>query len=100
MPDGPLSLDSLVCTGKDIVHSNLADEVVLLDLKSGVYHGLEAVGARIWELLAAPTSVRQIRDRILEEYDVDPQRCENDLLTLLEELKGHGLVEVRSATGG
>lgn len=100
MTDGPVSIDSVVSPGKEVIHSNLADEVVLLDLKSGVYHGLEAVGARIWELLSEPVSVRQVRDTLLAEYEVDPAECEQDLLQLIAELRNHGLVEVRSQATG
>jgi len=95
-----VSIDAVVSTGKDLVSSRLSDEVVILDLKSGVYHGLEAVGARVWELVAEPTPVRDVRDALLEEYEVEPAQCEGDLLRLLEELKSHGLVEVRDAPRG
>jgi hypothetical protein len=93
-----VSVDSVVSTSKDIVFSNLADEVVILDLKSGVYHGLEAVGARVWELMAEPRPLREVRDVLLDEYDVDAGQCESDLLRLIEELKSHGLVEIRGQT--
>jgi len=94
-----VSVDSVVSTSKDLVFSNVADEVVILDLKSGVYHGLESVGARAWELMVEPKPVRDVRDALLDEYDVEPQQCESDLIRLIEELKSHGLVEVRPAKG-
>jgi hypothetical protein len=95
---GTVSVDSVVSTGKDLVFSNVADEVVILDLKSGVYHGLESVGARAWELMVEPRAVREVRDALCDEYDVEPQQCESDLLRLIEELKSHGLVEVHTPT--
>jgi hypothetical protein len=98
--EATVTLDSVVSTGKDLVFSNLADEIVILDLKSGVYHGLESVGARIWELIKEPMPLAQVRDALLDEYEVEPQRCEKDLLELIGELKGHGLVEVRCQTRG
>jgi len=94
-----ISLDSVVSPNKDLVFSNVADEVVILDIKSGVYHGLESVGARAWELMAEARPVREVRDRLLDEYEVESQQCESDLLRLIEELKSHGLVEVHPATG-
>ena len=87
-----ISLDCVVSPAKDLVFSNVADEVVILDLKSGVYHGLEEVGARAWELMAEERPVSEVRDQLLEEYEVEPQQCESDLLRLLEELRSHGLV--------
>lgn len=90
-----VSVRSVVATGTDLLASRLEDEVVILDLKSGVYHGLEAVGARVWELIGQPAPVHAVRDSLLDEYEVEPQRCEQDLLALLAELKSHGLLEVR-----
>jgi hypothetical protein len=39
---------------RDQVSSDLKGEVAILDLKAGVYYGLDAVGARVWELLQGP----------------------------------------------
>ena len=94
------SIDARVSTGKDIVSSHLADEIVILDLKSGVYHGLEAVGARIWELLGDARPISEIRDTLLDEYDVATDRCEEDLFSLMGELESHGLVQICDQSRG
>lgn len=73
---------------------DLAGETTILNLKNGVYYGLDAVGTRIWNLLQNPCRVQEIRDVLLEEYDVTPERCESDLLTLLEKLSAEGLIEI------
>jgi hypothetical protein len=91
-----VSGDSTVVAAKDQVSSDLGGEVAILDLKAGVYYGLDAVGARIWSLIQEPRTVNEIRDILLEEYDVEPERCERDLLALLRRLADEGLVEVRS----
>ena len=88
---------STVVATKEQVSANLAGEGVILHLKDGVYYGLDPVGARIWELIQEPKTVNDVRDTILREYDVEPDRCERDLLALLQELAGRGLIEVRRA---
>jgi hypothetical protein len=50
--------------------------------------------------LKQPKTVAEIRDAILEEYEVEEKRCEHDLLTLLEEMRSEGLIEVRGETRG
>jgi hypothetical protein len=60
-----------------------------------VYYGLDAVGARIWSLIQEPRTVNEIRDILLEEYEVEPERCERDLLALLQKLADEGLIEVK-----
>jgi hypothetical protein len=91
-----VSGDSTVVAAKDQVSSDLGGEVAILDLKAGVYYGLDAVGARIWSLIQEPRTVNEIRDILLEEYEVEPERCEHDLLALLRRLADEGLVEVRN----
>lgn len=94
-----ISKDTIVVASKDQVSSDLAGEVVTLNLKNGTYYGLDEVGARIWSLIQQPCAVGAIRNVILDEYDVEPERCERDLLALLQDLENAGLIEVDDATG-
>jgi Coenzyme PQQ synthesis protein D (PqqD) len=91
-----VSRDSVVVATPDQVSADLEDEAVVLHLKDGVYYGLNPLGARIWNLLAQPRAIFEIQDILLEEYDVEPQVLEEDLLRLLGELAERGLIEVRS----
>jgi hypothetical protein len=95
MMSSGVSLDSVVAASKNQVSSDLGGEAAILDLEAGVYYGLDEVGARIWELIQEPRSAREVRDALLAEYDVEPERCERDVLALLQELADAGLVEVR-----
>lgn len=63
-----------------------------------MYYGLDAVGARIWSLVQTPRTFHDVRELILAAYEVDTERCERDLLALLESLLNAGLVEVRDET--
>lgn len=90
--------DSIVVASTNQISSDLGEEVVILNLKDGVYHGLDSVGARIWNLLQYSKSINDILNILLEEYDVEPERCERDLLALLEKLGQQGLIEVKNAT--
>jgi hypothetical protein len=96
MPDG-ISLKTVVVASKDNVSCSLGEEAAILHMRSGVYYGLDPVGARIWKLLDQPRSVEDLRSVILDEYDVEPAKCERDLLGLLEKLREEGLIEVRGA---
>ena len=98
-PDGHpvVEANSVVVATKNQVASDLAGEVVLLSLKTGMYYGLDRVGARIWELIQEPTSVAAVRDAIVSEYDVGPEQCQRDTLELLQHLAVEGLIEVDDA---
>ena len=90
----PLSLQTVVVASRDQVSCQLGEESSVLSLKNSVYYGLDAVGARVWNLLRSTRSVEEIRDLLLQEYDVLPEQCERDLFDLLEKLRSEGLIEV------
>jgi hypothetical protein len=95
MPE-TLSSHSTVLLAKDQVASDLAGEVIIFNLKSGVYYGLDSVGARVWDLIQQPRTVGDIRDALLEEYEVEADRCEHEVMALLGRLAAEGLVEIRN----
>jgi hypothetical protein len=90
------SLDSIAVVSGELVSANLDGEVVILGFKSGSYYSLDQVGAFVWDLLQMPQKVSMIRDSILNEYDIDVQRCEQDLLNLLNDLADKGLIEIKA----
>lgn len=81
----------------DQVSCDLEGETAILQLSSGVYYGLDAIGTRIWTLLDRPSTLCDLVDRIVAEYDVHPTRCESDLIALLDALDAHGLLAITSA---
>jgi hypothetical protein len=86
--------DSLVARA-DVVFGPLDDESVLLDLKTGTYFGLDAVGTRIWQLIVEQASLARVLEVMLEEYAGDPETMERDLLELTRRLCAKGLVEIK-----
>jgi Coenzyme PQQ synthesis protein D (PqqD) len=90
-----ISDHSVVVVTKHQVSCDLAGEAAILNIKSGVYYGLNPVGARIWNLMQEPRKVAEIQNEITNEYEVEPERCARDLAALLEKLFAEGLIEVR-----
>ncbi len=84
----------MVVASKEQASADLGDEAAILNLKSGVYYGLDSVGARVWNIIQTPRTVREVRDTLLNEYDVEADRCASDLIALLEELAEHDLIDV------
>ena len=95
--DAPLSLHTVVVVSAEQISCPLGEEAAILNLKNSVYYGVNPVGARIWELLKQPKSVSELRDALLDEYEVDQDRCAQDLLALLHKMREEGLIEVRAA---
>jgi hypothetical protein len=95
--DAPLSLHTVVVASAEQVSCPLGEEAAILNLKNSVYYGMNPVGARVWDLLKQPKRVSELRDVLLEEYEVEPERCSQDLLALLQKMREEGLIEVGAA---
>ena len=63
-------------------------------LEDGQYFGLKQVAATIWRLLESPRTIREIEGTLLEEYDIGPDICHEEVVGLLSDLIDQGLVEV------
>lgn len=93
-----ISDSSVVVADKEQIFSDIGGEAVILHLKTGIYHGLNEIGARIWTLIQEPKAVKDIRHTLLEEYEVEAERCDRDLIALLKDLLAAGLIEVNNGT--
>lgn len=81
---------------REVVSRILGDEVVMLDLTSGQYMGLDPVGSRIWELISEKGTFGRILESVIHEYEVDPEQARSDLIRLLQELARSGLIRFRN----
>lgn len=88
----PFTSASRVVVSDEQVFTTLGGEAVILGLRDGVYYGLDAVGARVWALIAEPRAVGDLVANIVAEFDVTPQRCERDIIALLNDLAARDLV--------
>ena len=85
---------SLIRRSTDQIACDMGGEVIILHLKSGMYYGLDPVGAKVWTLIEQPAPLSAIRDLIMSEYDVDAETCDRDILTFLDQMQAVGLVEI------
>ena len=76
----------------NIVNRKIAGEMVLVPIRHNVgdlacIYNLNEVGSRIWELIDGRVTVGQIRDKIVEEYEVTPEEAEADINEFLSQLE-------------
>lgn len=69
-------------------------EIVMFHPDSGAYFSLGEVGSRIWELIDAPSSIAALCTRLVDEYEVEPDRCRAEVEAFVAELRDAGLVEL------
>ena len=86
--------DQKFTVSPEVLFQEVSGEMVLLDLASESYFGLDEIGARIWGLLGEDKNQGQILDVLLREYEVDRKTLEGDLAELLGELLEAGLIGV------
>ncbi len=82
-----MTLEEKLVALDDVVGREVGGEMVLLNLHTGYYFGLDGVGARAWELLSSDAhTLTEISDVIEAEYDAPREKIEADLLALADEL--------------
>ena len=75
-----------------VLAQEVGEEVVILDLSSGTYFGLDAVGSRIWRLGTGGKNLAEICEALLDEYEAPREQVESDTVLLMEELRARNLI--------
>ena len=83
---------------KEIVQSKIGEEVVMLDMESGFYFGLNSVASVIWGLLAEGICFDKLIDQLMAQFDVERALCEADTLELLDQMLDKNIIMY--CTGG
>ena len=86
--------DAHITAIPDQTSVDLDDEVAILHLTSGIYFGLNEVGAFVWRRLQQPATVAALEAAVLAEYAVTPAQCAADVQALLADLLAHHLIAV------
>lgn len=89
-----VDLESTVVQTKDILSTNVDDEMVLMSLTTDKYYGLDPISSHIWQLLTEPIPLFDVYEQLLAEFEVDPDTCRRHLLEFIQKLSEAQLVEV------
>jgi Coenzyme PQQ synthesis protein D (PqqD) len=93
-----ITLETKLIRGGDILHAPVGmDEAVMMSVEAGRYYGLNAVASRIWDLLETPKTIAQLCEQIWEEFDVDAQTCEIEVLKFAQHLVDNRIVDEAAA---
>lgn len=78
---------------RKIIHSKIGDEVVMMDMDSGFYFGLNTIGSAIWDKLASPITAHELVEVLINEYSVERIVCESDTHEFLNQLLERGIIK-------
>lgn len=82
-----------------LLSQEIDGEMVLLDLRTGMYLGLNRVGTFIWKLVSSrggPVGADEIADAVAGGFEVEAGAARRDLDEFITELSSNRLVRVRS----
>ena len=76
-----------------VVSRKIGDEFILVPIRQDVgdlesIYTLNETAALIWELINGKLKVSEIKESLLEAFEVEPEEAEKDLIEHLQQLEG------------
>ena len=91
-----LNSSSVVVQQNGLMAETIDDEMLLMSLEKNKFYGLDAVSRRIWELVIVPSSLNEICEKLIIEFDVDLETCKVEVQPLIQKLLDANLVQITS----
>ena len=85
--------DCCFIVSPDAISCPLGDGLAILDTQTNSYFSLNITGAMVWDLARTSVSLRALRSAMIERFDCEEERCEQDLQTLIGALLDAGLLQ-------
>lgn len=79
---------------KKVVYSKIDDEIVMMDVESGFYFGLNTVGSMIWDVLKEEKTISEVVAFLLSEYDVGYDQCLQETELLIKKMLEYKVITV------
>lgn len=94
MSEVEIGPSSMVMARDDLFSTSVGDDLVLFDAAQGTYFGSGLVGQTIWNTISETKSVKSVCNELLDQFNIDPQTCERQVIAFLAELNSRGLIKV------
>jgi len=93
-------LDATLRVPQQVVYRPFAAETVALNLETGQYHGLNPTGGRMLEVLDRAPTARDAAAQLAEEFGVEQEEIERDLVEFCADLLERRLIEISGLEPG
>ena len=87
-----MNLEMKLTIPQQVIFRQMGDEMVVLDLESGLYFGVDGVGQRIWETFAEGRNLEEAVAVVVAEYEVDQVQAQADVIAFVSDLVDRGLL--------
>lgn len=94
MSEFRLTKNSVISAVDDVIDSEIDDELVMMNIDTGDYFGLNDVATAVWLKVRETTTYSDLIESLIEEFDVKPEQCETEVNELLTQLNAAKLIEV------
>ena len=79
----------------DVVVSQINDESIILNLKTGIYFQTNELGSYIVSKLNNYSTFETLNNRVTEDFDVSPNKSKKDLLVFIKDLDSKNLLHYK-----
>lgn len=77
-----------------VLFQEVAGNAALLNLDTETYFGLDDVGTRMWQAMEQAETIGDAARGLAEIYDAPLETLQHDLVTLVADLRTHGLLDI------
>jgi hypothetical protein len=88
----PITLDTVVCKNDDIFSGAIDDEMVAINIENGKYYQMNRTGSRLLSLLDRPSSIRELCEKVIGSYKVDPDVLNEEVLEFMQDMVKYKVV--------
>jgi Coenzyme PQQ synthesis protein D (PqqD) len=78
----------------EVVAKRLDDELVVVHLGTNLIYNLNRSAARLWELLESGLGLEEVKEQLIEEFDVPMEQLEQDISATLTSLVENQLIKL------
>ena len=90
-----VSIDSIVQRVEDLYFRDASEKSLVFNPKNETCYGLDSIGGEILTMIKRPMQISEIKNIILNEYDVEEEKCESDLISLIQGLEASDIITVQ-----
>lgn len=87
-----VNINSVVIRKEGIIASDMDGETVMMNIETGKYYNLGKTGGAIWNIVKDPIEVEEIIKKLMENYNVAKEQCEQDVVPFLQQMAEQGLL--------
>ncbi|GAB5528384.1 MAG: hypothetical protein Roseis3KO_01610 [Roseivirga sp.] len=74
--------------------SEIDGKIVMMNIETGTYHGLDEVATTIWTFLEDSADIKSICSHLQNKYDVDQKTCEEETVTFLQQMADKNMITI------